>query len=77
MKRKFIISLCMSMAMMLVPAPILAQNQTVKGTVLDETGEPIIGATIKVAGQTAGGTVTDLDGNYEISVPADAKMPVA
>ena len=76
MKRKFIISLCMSMAMMLVPAPILAQNQTVKGTVLDETGEPIIGATIKVAGQTAGGTVTDLDGNYEISVPADAKITV-
>lgn len=39
------------------------QNRTVKGRVFDSTGEPIIGATVKVAGsQTA--TVTDLDGNY-------------
>ena len=37
------------------------QNRTVKGRVFDSTGEPIIGATVKVAGrQTA--TVTDLAG---------------
>ena len=76
MKRKLIISFCMSLAMLLAPTLALAQSQKVKGTVLDENGEPIIGATIKVAGQTAGGTVTDLDGNYEIEVPANGKITV-
>ncbi len=76
MKRKLIISLCMSAAMTLLPATAFAQSHTVKGTVLDETGEPVIGATIKIAGVTSGGTVTDLDGNYELEVPGDAKITV-
>ncbi len=75
MKRKLIISFCMAMA--LAPMTALAQDKTVKGTVLDETGEPVIGATIQVVGQKTGGTVTDLDGNYELSVPADAKITVS
>ena len=44
-----------------------AQTVTVKGHVVDETGEPMIGATVKAVGQT-GGTVTDMDGNYVLSV---------
>ncbi|WP_186756930.1 SusC/RagA family TonB-linked outer membrane protein [Echinicola salinicaeni] len=40
----------------------------VKGTVLDETGQPVPGATITVQG-TSTGTVTDIDGKYAISVP--------
>ena len=67
MKRKLIISFCMSLAMLLAPTLALAQSQKVKGTVLDENGEPIIGATIKVAGQTAGGTVTDYCGSAEFT----------
>ena len=43
-----------------------AQQIAVKGHVKDETGEPIIGATIRVVGQT-GGTVTDFDGNFTIN----------
>lgn len=39
------------------------QKQTVKGTVKDANGEPIIGASVKVKGST-GGTVTDIDGNF-------------
>ena len=76
MKRKLIISLCASAALALLPSVSLAQNQTVKGTVVDENGESIIGATIQVTGQKTGGTVTDIDGNYELSVPADAKITV-
>ena len=53
-----------------------AQEQTVRGQVLDENGEPVIGATIRVAGQSAGGAVTDLDGNYQIAVPANGKITV-
>ena len=62
--------------MMLAPSMAQAQTQTVKGTVLDETGEPVIGATIKIAGQAQGGVVTDFDGNYEIAVPENAKITI-
>ena len=43
-----------------------AQQFTVKGTVKDATGEPIIGANVMVKG-TSNGTITDIDGNYSIS----------
>lgn len=42
--------------------------QTVKGTVVDPTGEPIIGATIMEVGVTGNGSVTDLDGNFSITL---------
>ena len=51
-------------------AGAFAQDIVVKGHVKDATGEPIIGATIRVAG-TQGGTITDIDGNF--SLKADAK----
>ena len=50
-----------------------AQNM-VSGTVTDELGEPIIGAYITLAGDNSVGTITDYDGNYEISVPDAAKL---
>lgn len=51
-------------------ATAFAQSITVKGHVKDATGEPVIGATVRVAG-VPGGTVTDIDGNF--SIKADAK----
>lgn len=42
------------------------QTSTIKGTVVDQNGEPIIGATVKVKG-TNNATVTDIDGNYTLS----------
>lgn len=46
------------------------QNQkTVKGKITDENGEPMIGVTVRVKG-TQLATVTDVDGNYVIDVPA-------
>lgn len=48
------------------------QTQTVKGTVVDETNTPVIGATVKVNGSSIV-TATDFDGNYVLkNVPADA-----
>lgn len=41
------------------------QAGTVKGTVVDANGEPIIGASIKIVG-TSNGSVTDLDGNFTL-----------
>lgn len=49
-----------------------AQNLTVSGTVTDTNGEPIIGATILMGGESGKGTVTDYDGNYMLpNVPSD------
>ncbi|MDR1436599.1 MAG: SusC/RagA family TonB-linked outer membrane protein [Candidatus Symbiothrix sp.] len=42
---------------------------TVKGKVSDETGEPLIGANVMVNGKSTG-TVTDIDGNYSLTLPA-------
>lgn len=54
-----------------------AQSQTVKGTVVDQANEPVIGATVSVDG-TKKGTVTDMDGNFIISdVPAGAKVTIS
>jgi len=60
------------MVMLLVSSTMLyAQTDiTVKGTVTDPTSEPLIGATVVVKGLTGVGTVTDIDGNFELSVPS-------
>ena len=62
--------------MMLFSAPAMAQNQTVKGQVVDENGEPVIGASVVLAGDKSKGTVTDLDGNYVLTIPKDAKITI-
>lgn len=50
-----------------------AQNKNVSGTVLDNSGQPVIGASIVVVGQSKLGTVTDIDGKFSIAVPATSK----
>lgn len=50
-----------------------AQNITIKGNVVDEHGEPLIGATVKAVGSKQG-TVTDLDGNYILTVTNECKQ---
>lgn len=54
----------------------LAQNLTVTGHVKDVTGEPIIGANVKVEG-TVTGTITDFDGNFNLQAPANGKLQVS
>ena len=46
------------------------QTHTVKGTIVDETGEPMIGVSVIVKGQSTVGTITDFDGNFVLDVPA-------
>ena len=50
---------------------VQAQKIHVKGNLVDGTGEPLIGATVKVKGNPGVGAVTDLDGNFSISVPSE------
>lgn len=58
----------------MMPICIIAQNVTIKGNVKDATGEPIIGANVKVVGNNKVGTVTDMEGNFSMSAPQTAKQ---
>ncbi len=54
--------------------PVFAQNVDVTGTVVDDSGEPLIGVTVMVEG-TSNGTATDFDGNYSLkNVPSKGKL---
>ena len=69
MKRKTLSHLFGLLAALLLMSEFsFAQNLTVTGKVLDETGEGLIGAGVVIQGTTTG-TITDMDGNYSISVP--------
>ncbi len=46
-----------------------AQGNTVTGTVIDENGEPMMGATVSVQGQAGLATATDLDGQFSLTLP--------
>jgi len=50
-----------------------AQTRVIKGKVVDATNQPIIGATVKVAG-TSTGTITDVNGFYSISANANTAV---
>ena len=56
--------------------PIGMNAQTVKGTVIDETGSPIIGATVKVQGSSEG-TITDFDGNFSVNAASNATLSIS
>lgn len=51
-------------------------DQKIKGTVVDESKQPVIGANIVVEG-TTNGTITDLDGNFSLQVPENAELRVS
>lgn len=56
---------------------VVQQKQSVHGTVVDEMGEPIIGASVLIVGAKATqGTVTDLDGNFTLNVRPGTKIKI-
>ena len=55
---------------------VTAQTQ-VQGTVVDEEGEPVIGATIQLKEDGSRGTITDADGKFSLSVPDNATLIVS
>ena len=63
--------LCAFLLFFFVSAVAHAQEMKVSGMVTSaEDGQPVIGATVTVKGNTAIGTVTDIDGNFQLMVPA-------
>ena len=59
-----------------VKAAVTQQTIKVKGQVVDQTGEPLIGATVRVKGAQSG-SVTDMDGNFEIDAASNATLLVS
>ena len=60
--------LFVSIAMLMLGFMAYAQNLTIKGTVLDEAGLPVIGAGIVVDGSNNYGTTVDVDGNFTLNI---------
>lgn len=55
----------LSMLLLCTPIRSYAQGEAIIGQVVDETGEAVIGATVRLKGATTG-TITDFDGNFSI-----------
>lgn len=72
MKRK----LMMFLSLLFLGIGILSAQTQVRGTVVDQMGEPIIGATVQIKGTTQG-TVTDADGNFVLSAPANGTLLIS
>ena len=83
MRKKVVFSMpsikraCMVVALGVCAIAASAQNTTIKGTVKDSSGEPVIGATVKVQGNAKAGVITDIDGNYTIICPANSKLEIS
>lgn len=73
-------ALAFSSAALVLPASeAMAQSAgtlTIKGRVLDNNGQPIVGAAVVQKG-TTNGTVTDIDGNYVLNAPANSELSVS
>ena len=65
---------CISFLLLFIAGTASVYADTVRGTVVDDTGEPLIGATIALKGGSAA-TASDIDGNYSLQVP-DLKTAV-
>lgn len=76
MKRKLTLLSWLTALGMLLCATVSAQTVKVTGTVIDEKGEPVIGAAITET-ESAIGSVTDIDGNFSINVNPSATLSVS
>ena len=76
LRRKGRLLLWLSLLLM-VPIGLFAQNITVKGTVLDTTGESVIGASVVEKGNASNGTITDIDGNFSLSLPKGKALVIS
>ena len=62
---------------LMVPIGVFAQNITVKGTVVDSQGEPIIGASVVEKGYNSNGTRTDLEGQFSLTLRKGKRLVIS
>ena len=85
MRKQVVFSALLSLSVIgglaISPIPAMAevaQAKTIKvsGQIVDQSGEPLIGATVKLKGANSG-SVTDFDGNFQMDVPSDATLLIS
>ena len=59
----------MALLCMMTPLAAWAQQYAYKGSVTDESGEPLIGVSVVMKGKAKVATITDLDGNFVLQAP--------
>ena len=78
MKVRFLHLLLLGLTMNLFLASSAFSQQNISGTVIDESGETIIGANVVETGSVSNGTITDIDGKFTLSVAgSDASLTVS
>ena len=85
MRKQLLFSVLLTLGVMggitCYPTSVMAsvtQSQTIKvsGQVVDQEGEPLIGATVQLKG-TQSGVITDMDGKFTIEAPANGTLVVS
>lgn len=71
MKRSKILALLL---MLLVSIAVNAQNVTASGIVKDALGEPVVGASVVQNGNSGVGTITDIEGHFQLQVPKNSQL---
>lgn len=74
--QKVLGSMIVALALLFAGSAGAQETKTIKGMVRDVTGEPLIGACVIEKG-TNNGVITDVDGNFTLTVPADATLSIA
>jgi len=67
---------CLSVMAMLLAGSALAQTRSVRGTVIDDSGQGVIGAAVMLKG-TNTGVATDVDGKFQINCPPNAVLVIS
>jgi iron complex outermembrane receptor protein len=69
--------LLFSLVLLSLPSLLLSQTATLSGTVTDEeSGETLIGATVRLASDDQVGTATDVDGKFSMNIPANQDLEI-
>ena len=63
-----------AMALVLSAIALNAQNVNVRGSVVDGSGDPVVGASVILQGSTTVYALTDAGGNFKLSVPSDGVL---
>lgn len=74
--QKVLGSMIVALALLFAGSAGAQETKTIKGMVRDVAGEPLIGASVIEKG-TNNGVITDVDGNFTLTVPADATLSIA
>ena len=72
-----VVSFMVTAAFVLCSGNAFAQNRSLSGKVVDGAGAPVVGAAVVLAGNSSNGTVTDMEGQFKMTVPANATIVVS